>query len=470
MLGCDALIILDYNRPVFVVGYDESLRSKTYQTVSGVVAYDDPQTGRMLHLIINQAIHIPHLEHHLLCPMKCRVNDVTVNNLPKFLAAEPTDQTHALTLTDPNNPLQPVILPLALRGVTSLLNVRSVTINEFNSQDYLQLHLTSETLTCNPTTDLYEQQEQAMVDYSGKIVRDAAVREPKLIVNELQTLTTDLADLMHDCNFHQVLTSHVVVSSVNTSLSGHVRSCKTAPIDYMTLAGRWLIAPDCAKKTVQQTMQRGVRTFLNPTLARRFLTNDRMLCYKRPLHTTFTDTMFAGTPSHSGNKCAQVYSTSFGWARAHPMTRKGEAHETFSLLFHCDGVPPTMVFDSSNKQCKGDFKRKLREADCHARQTEPYSPWQQAAEGCIRELKRGVSRKMIKTGSPRVLWDHCIELEALICSSTSNSVYMTNGKVPETIMTGSTAIISHICEFGWYDWVMFRDNVPTFPDVKLILG
>ncbi len=37
-----ALIILDYNRPVSIVGYDESLGSKTYQTVSGVVAYDDP--------------------------------------------------------------------------------------------------------------------------------------------------------------------------------------------------------------------------------------------------------------------------------------------------------------------------------------------------------------------------------------------------------------------------------------------
>jgi hypothetical protein len=152
------------------------------------------------------------------------------------------------------------------------------------------------------------------------------------------------------------------------------------------------------------------------------------------------------------------------------MTRKGEAHETLSLLFHRDGVPPTMVFDSSNKQCKDDFKRKLSKADCHARQTEPYSPWQQAAEGCIRKLKRGVSHEMIKTGSPKVLWDHCIELEVLIHSSTSNSVYMTNNKVPETIMTGSTANISHICEFGWYDWVMFRDNVPTFPDVALILG
>ncbi len=152
------------------------------------------------------------------------------------------------------------------------------------------------------------------------------------------------------------------------------------------------------------------------------------------------------------------------------MTRKGEAHETLSLLFHCDGVPPTMVLDGSKEQCKGDFKRKLREADCQARQTEPYSPWQQAAKGYIHELKREVSRKMLKTGSSRVLWDHCIELEALICSLTSNTVYMTNGKVPETIMTGSTTNISHLCEFGWYDWVMFWDNVLTFPDVKFILG
>jgi hypothetical protein len=138
-----------------------------------------------------------------------------------------------------------------------------------------------------------------------------------------------------------------------------------------------------------------------------------MLRYKQLPHTTFTDTLFAGTPSRSGNKCAQAYSTSFGWARAHPMTRKGEAHETLSLLIHCDGVPLTMVFDGSKEQCQGDFKRKLCKADCHARQTKP-SLWQQAAEGCIHELNQGVSRKTIKTGSPRVLWDHCIELEALI--------------------------------------------------------
>ncbi len=45
------------------------------------------------------------------------------------------------------------------------------------------------------------------------------------------------------------------------------------------------------------------------------------------------------------------------------MTRKGEAHETLPLLFHRDGVPPTIVLDGSKEQCHSNFKCKLREAD-----------------------------------------------------------------------------------------------------------
>jgi hypothetical protein len=33
-----------------------------------------------------------------------------------------------------------------------------------------------------------------------------------------------------------------------------------------------------------------------------------------------------------------------------------------------------MVTDGSKEQTLGDFRRKLREADCHLRVTEPYSP------------------------------------------------------------------------------------------------
>ncbi len=147
------------------------------------------------------------------------------------MATDPIDQTHALTLTDPDNPLQTIILPLTLRGVTLVLNVRSMTIDEFNSHDHLRLHLTSETLTWDPTTDLYEQQEHAMMDYSGNIVRDAAVRGPQLILNELQSLTTDLADLMHDCNFHQVLTAHVVWARAIAQICANRLHDSCRPVD-----------------------------------------------------------------------------------------------------------------------------------------------------------------------------------------------------------------------------------------------
>ncbi len=43
---------------------------------------------------------------------------------------------HALTINDPNDPLQLVILLLTLRGEKLMLIVRTVTIDQFNSQDY----------------------------------------------------------------------------------------------------------------------------------------------------------------------------------------------------------------------------------------------------------------------------------------------------------------------------------------------
>ncbi len=136
------------------------------------------------------------------------MNDVIVYKTPKFMSSDPTDQMHVLTISDPNNPLQPVILPLVQRGVRSLLNVTSVTMNEFNSEEFPQLHLTSETLTWDPVTNLvYEDLEKAMTDYFGSIVCDDAVRGPALtlLINKLNSLTADMEDILHDCSFHQVL-------------------------------------------------------------------------------------------------------------------------------------------------------------------------------------------------------------------------------------------------------------------------
>jgi hypothetical protein len=51
----------------------------------------------------------------------------------------------------------------------------------------------------------------------------------------------------------------------------------------------------------------------------------------------------------------QAYATSFGWAPAHPMKGKGEVHETLSLVFQCDGVPPTIFTNDSKEQTQREF-------------------------------------------------------------------------------------------------------------------
>ena len=79
-----------------------------------------------------------------------------------------------------------------------------------------------------------------------------------------------------------------------------------------------------------------------------------------------------------------------------------------------DGVPLSIIMDGSREQTMAEFRRKAKEMGCHLKVTEPYSPWQNAAEGAIRELKKGAGRKMAKSQAPSKLWDHCLELEAFM--------------------------------------------------------
>ena len=465
-VGKHALIIQNYDKPVTVYGYDESLGPQTYDTVSAVINYTNPMDGTTIHLVIHQAIHIPTLDHHLLCPMQCRVNEVVINDCPKFLCKDPTETSHAIVVDDPTKEGESLVLPLMLQGVTSYLPVLTPTEDEWQSGLYPQVELTAQHLDWEPASNRFQMQEESMMDHKGEIVH-VDDRERPMIISSLNSLVMPAANITDDDNFAEALSSKVRVSAVS---SGNIRSSQGKAVDAHALSRRWHIPYRRAKNTVQRTTQRGVRQVLNPTLTRRYLTNDRLLRYPRLPHTVFTDTMIAGTVSQRGNKYAQVYATSYGWGRSFPMARKGDAHHTLDLLFKRDGVPPEMVMDGSKEQTQGQFAKKLRDAGCHKRQIEPYSPWMNAAESQIREIKRGSARSMLKQPTPKVLWDHCIELESRIRSCSALDIYQLDGEVPETKMMGYTADISNICEYEWYEWVMFIDAPAQFPDLKWSLG
>ena len=194
--------------------------------------------------------------------------------------------------------------------------------------------------------------------------------------------------------------------------------------------------------------------------------NDRMMRYKRLPHPVFADTMESGVVSTRQNKYSQAYFTQYGWSRVYPMRVKKHAHETLSIIFKQDGVPPNVVVDDSKYQTLGKFAKKVREADCHLVATEPYSPWMQAAERCIKKTNLVSSRKMLKSGCPNPLWGHCIDLEALISSHTDLDIYGLEGQVPQTVISGQTGDIIILCEFEWFEWVMFVQPKKTCPDDK----
>ena len=75
---------------------------------------------------------------------------------------------------------------------------------------------------------------------------------------------------------------------------------------------------------------------------------------------------------------------------------------------------------------------------------------------------------MIKTQYPKLLWDHCNELEARAC--TAHSHYLLDGEVPETVIKGHTEDISTIREYEWYEQVMYNDTTWKLPDPKFVLG
>ena len=89
------------------------------------------------------------------------------------------------------------------------------------------------------------------------------------------------------------------------------------------------------------------------------------------------------------------------------------------------------------------------------RSIEAYTPNANIAESVIRELKRTYRYTMTAKNVPEILWDRCIEWCAKVRSLTALNLRVLDGQVPETMMTGDTADVSHMVESGFFDYVWY---------------
>ena len=63
---------------------------------------------------------------------------------------------------------------------------------------------------------------------------------------------------------------------------------------------------------------------------------------------------------------------------------------------------------------------------------------------------------MRETNTPECLWDVCLSFTSKLRCHTALNIRELRGEVPQTVLKGDTADISHLVEFGWYDWVWHK--------------
>jgi hypothetical protein len=264
-----------------VTGYDATLGTQEgFKTVSGVIAYDDPMTGNSIMLVVHQAICIPTMNHNLLCPMQLRMNEIMVDECPKFLAPKPTAHTHAITIPDPEDQ-DPLVIALSLSGVTSGFPSHMPTAAEYKNCER-RYDITYDLPDWEPHADLFAEQEMMTTDPQGRISESdyGPSRNSLLILSGMSSEVPMfieqqvLADPEADLEISKAFQDNVQVLALKSTE-------RQKEVDAHTLSRKWGIGLEAAKRTIKTTTQRGIRMLLHPSLSRQFRMNDQQLRYYR---------------------------------------------------------------------------------------------------------------------------------------------------------------------------------------------
>jgi hypothetical protein len=152
-----------------------------------------------------------------------RLNDVVVNETPKFQCPNPTNLSHTITFKG-ENMNDELIIYLDLRGVVSCFTTRKPKQKEIDTCDWYEM--TYESPVYDPSGSEYAEQEAVMMDSRGQLnVADdkhlfrrqicpghmAETFSDKTIKLQALSLTLDARSLL------QEMTSHVYISEVNMS-------------------------------------------------------------------------------------------------------------------------------------------------------------------------------------------------------------------------------------------------------------
>ena len=170
--------------------------------------------------------------------MQCRVVDVEINNCPKFLIDNPTEDSHCIIAHDKYG--DRVVLPLVLQCVTSALNFQRIYEAQWTRKAAPHITLTNQELHWDTNSSIYKDQKHGCSYLLGGILtRFASAGKQTLIINQVTaTITVDAADLYSDDKFGAMLESHdhiTVTQLSQTPTDANVAEIQNSATRYGTI-------------------------------------------------------------------------------------------------------------------------------------------------------------------------------------------------------------------------------------------
>lgn len=397
------------------------------------------------------------MEYSLLCPNQARSNGIIVNDIPHHLSDHQDETTHAIEFPEEN-----IILSLKLRGCISQITTRTPTDQDLELGTWLTLTSATE---WDPYSPIFAEKER-LCQFEPSM-NDQAI----FALSSSSEGDSEYQPFPDHEFLHAICTSPHVSYRQPYDVAVTNTSNKRYGISKEELARSWDIGLSAAEQTLRVTTQKGIRNAIHP-IHRRYRTRQAQLRYNQlgSRHGRFyTDTFFASVKSSRQNEVAQIFTNDIGFMRVVPMRLKSEAPNALMEFIQDIGIPSHMHSDNAKELNQGKWKQCLTEYQIKHTNTEPHSPWQNRAEGAIRELKKHTVRIMAKTNTPQRLWDYCVTYVAEIRSLTSNDLYVLHGRTPLEMVTGNTPDISEYTDFSWYSPLWYYDEA-DFPASRRLLG
>ena len=459
-----------------VMPYADDYEAKTGVPIVQAASGYTNANGQRHILIFNEALYMPELENSLMNPNQLRhfgvqVQDNPYHPEPMVIATEhesdgfiaclksqgtniffdtwtPTQQDLeayprvVLTSSTPWNPDEvkfPGLSAVEIAEIESR-NISSIQASEFNSRRELDMDMDSYGDGYSSPMKVFDIQT-----FNYRIMKSTVV---PTIISE--------GPLAED----QILPPKTFISSK--------RHSNTTPED---LSEAWGISVGQAKLTLEATTQHHVRSAIMP-LSRRYRT-DRMFEPKRLLGEMASDTMDPRCDGMHGYKYCQVFGNKKMFCEAYPIEKKSNCADALNKFIRDYGAPEVMITDGSKEQtAKGSkWQATLRKNSIQGRITNTARPQQNPSETTIRELRKRWYRAIFKTNCPRALWNYGLPHFAKLMQLTASDAAGLEGRTPLGDLLGETPDISQYLDFGWYDWVWFKENAGLdVPRIGRFLG